>query len=318
MCTSNRSYGNFRPCPDVQFTKNLHCMIDRGARYKVYATIGTPHSSLNSSPSGATAPPAVCVCPLRGGDTDERGDFSHFSARGAARGVVSVSLSVRNRPWNIALAQRQCVWEEPGQGPGGPTPAAPIVIDTGNRCRLSSSRGTRSRSQLWRYANATLTVARGRRACACDCQGAGGWQSCTRACARPGPRACSPTIRRIVGARTPEERRRKMVPVGPVSVSVKPYVFRLPPTAVPKSYSCKWVRRWQIPRQIHQHVALRQDPNRVNGRAPEHRASAHSDIVCNERARPHISPQRCRSLRWPCHGVRGMPRCKKRGGVHAT
>ena len=36
-----------RPCQDVRFTKNFGCMIDRGARYKVYATI---HTSQLSTP----------------------------------------------------------------------------------------------------------------------------------------------------------------------------------------------------------------------------------------------------------------------------
>ena len=42
----NRWYGNFHsPCLDVRFTKNFGCMINRGARYKVYATIHTSQLS---------------------------------------------------------------------------------------------------------------------------------------------------------------------------------------------------------------------------------------------------------------------------------
>ena len=120
---------------DVRFTKNIQCMIDRGARYKVY---------VNSSPSGATR-----HTPFPRGDTDERGDFS-ARARSGTRGGVRVAFGTqstmehRSSNGSARGKSRAKVLVDP--------PAAPIC----NRCRLCSSRGTRSRSQLWRYANATF------------------------------------------------------------------------------------------------------------------------------------------------------------------
>ena len=58
--------------------------------------------------------------------------------------VVSESLWVRYRPQNIgtSLAQRRSVWEEPGQGPGGPTGCSnmyslPPLLKTGARLELA-------------------------------------------------------------------------------------------------------------------------------------------------------------------------------------
>ena len=138
--------------------------IARSSITSVYATIHTRHlTALNSSPSGAPRHP-----PFPRGDTDERGDFS-ARARSGTRGGVRVAFGMQSTmehrsPNGSARGKsRAKVLVDP--------PAAPI----GNRCRLSSSRGARARSQLWRYANATLTVSHAEGACACDCQGGDRW-----------------------------------------------------------------------------------------------------------------------------------------------
>ena len=105
-------------------------MINRGARYKVYATIHVSQlSCLNSSPSGATRhPPFPCRDTVS--HTDERGDFS-ARARSGTR-AVSESLSARYRPRDLARPAAIRVGRA-GQGPGGPT--APPAATIGYRCR---------------------------------------------------------------------------------------------------------------------------------------------------------------------------------------
>ena len=78
-------------------------------------------------------------------------------ARGAARGAVSESRSVCNRPWSIACPMSngsdQCVtvWDWENEEPAAKVLVDPLAAPIGNRCRLCSGRGTRSHSQLWRY-----------------------------------------------------------------------------------------------------------------------------------------------------------------------
>ena len=57
--SGNGSYGNFRPCQDVRFTKNGPCIIDKGARYKLYATIHISHSSKILSVRSSAQPAAA-------------------------------------------------------------------------------------------------------------------------------------------------------------------------------------------------------------------------------------------------------------------
>ena len=126
--------------------------------------------------------------------------------RGAARGAVhesrsfdTVSTTV-HRSFNREARGRSRVKVLVA------SPAAPI----GYRCRLSSSWKTRARSQLWRYANATLTVARGRTFRVRLSRWR--WQrcTCTRVSVRPDH----------FGARA-RPRRRKIVPVGPRNYSCR-------------------------------------------------------------------------------------------------
>ena len=88
------SYGNFRPCLDVRFTKNVGCMIDRGARYKVYATIHTSQLSTPLRQEQRATRRFLEATPMK--------EVTFQRARESARGAVYESLSVRYRPRNIA------------------------------------------------------------------------------------------------------------------------------------------------------------------------------------------------------------------------
>ena len=83
---------------------------------------------------------------------------SHFSARarigtrGGARVAFDTASTTVHRSFN-GDARRKSGVKVLVDHPGA------LII---NRCRLFSSPGPRSRSRLWRYANATLTVARAR------------------------------------------------------------------------------------------------------------------------------------------------------------
>ena len=98
---SNGSYGNFRPCLDVRFTKNVGCMIDRGARYKVYATIHTSQLSTPLRQEQRATRRFLEATPMK--------EVTFQRARESARGAVSESLSVRYRPRAIARPTAKCV-----------------------------------------------------------------------------------------------------------------------------------------------------------------------------------------------------------------
>ena len=92
--THKGSYGNFRPCLDVRFTKNVGCMIDRGARYKVYATIHTSQLSTPLRQEQRATRRFLEATPMK--------EVTFQRAHESARGAVYESLSVRYRPRNIA------------------------------------------------------------------------------------------------------------------------------------------------------------------------------------------------------------------------
>ena len=69
--TGDGSYGNFSRRLDVRFTQNFGCMIDRGARYKVYATIHTSQLSTPLRQEGATRHPPAAIS-SRPASTDVR------------------------------------------------------------------------------------------------------------------------------------------------------------------------------------------------------------------------------------------------------
>ena len=133
----NGSSRNFRPCLDVRFTENRPCMIDRGARYKVYATIHTSQLSTPLRQEHRATRRFLEATPMK----EVTFQRARESARGAVLGVRvafgTVSTTEHRSPNGDARGKsRAKVLVDP--------PAAPIC----NRCRLCSGRGPRSRSQL--------------------------------------------------------------------------------------------------------------------------------------------------------------------------
>ena len=89
----NGSHSRNRPCQDVRFTKNGLCIIDRGARYKVYAQTNT--SRLFTCHWWLTVTRAACHSLASANDEE-----AHLVARAdrGLRGAARESASVPYRP----------------------------------------------------------------------------------------------------------------------------------------------------------------------------------------------------------------------------
>ena len=115
LAASNGRDGKNGPCRDVRFTKNLQDIIDRGARYKVYASI---HTSQLSNPLRSEARATCCFL------ASARRAKSLFIERADRHAGRCPSRYQYGIDHGRSLVQRRSVWEEQGQGPGGPTSGA--------------------------------------------------------------------------------------------------------------------------------------------------------------------------------------------------
>ena len=110
------SYGKNELAQDEGFSKNLDCTVDRGARYKVYATTNVSqtltHHISDTRAGSRLLSSAQEQEALRGVRADrDAGRRTSRLQHGIDRGE--------------ALLQRHRAQDEPGQGLGGPSGAAP-------------------------------------------------------------------------------------------------------------------------------------------------------------------------------------------------
>ena len=119
----------------------------------------TPHSSQIRSVR-SNVPPAVS-------SSDTRGDRHYFSARAHRHAGRCKSRFRDGIDHGTSLVQRRCAWEEPGQGPGGPSGGGdmislPPLLRSGRTLTLAALKirkcdlDSRTRKEL---ARATVKVA---------------------------------------------------------------------------------------------------------------------------------------------------------------
>jgi len=108
----NGSHSRNRPCQDVRFTKNGLCIIDREARYKVYAHTNT--SRLFTCHWWLTR----AACHSLASANDEE---AHLVARADRAAERRESRHRYRIDHGSGLFQQQRPQQQPGQGPGGPS-----------------------------------------------------------------------------------------------------------------------------------------------------------------------------------------------------